>query len=390
MHRCKTIPFSGNTFTNVAGAPTAVAGHIVQSAVWDNIHSDYATALTMLMSQLTSIVTNRNALYMNGGMEVWQRGAGSSASIAVAASTLAYTADRWYLQTGANQASIVSAQAGLTNGSTLCARVIRNAAQTGTTAIVFAYPLDTDEIYRLRGSKVSFTATVKAGAAWSPTSGTLTAILYVGTGAVGKRNATPYTGETTALSIATNLTAGGAVTTITGNSSAVIPTTTTQAELQFTWTPVGTAGATDSIDIDDVQLEAQVSDSTWTPTDYDRLDFFTMYTACQRHYFKTFFYGTAPAAGASVQGALSVISQATTRAGIYVQFPVKMRTTPGVGALNPSAGNSSWRNVTSGADSVSTVDPNATLSDSTCQILTATVSAIDQSLLIHFVASAGI
>jgi len=384
------MPFSGNTFTNVSGATTAVAGDVIQSATWDNIHTDYATAFTQLMSQLTSGITNRNALYMNGGLEVWQRGAGSSASISVAASTLAYTADRWYLQTGANQASVVSAQTGLTNGSPLCGRVLRTAGQTGTTVVVFAYPLDTDEIYRLRGSKISFTCKVKAGATWSPASGTLQTILYVGTGAVGKRNATPYTNETTVLSISTNLTAGGSVTTITGNSSAVLPTTTTQAELQFAWTPVGTAGATDSIDIDDVQIEAQLSSSTWTPTDYDRLAFFDMYTACQRHYYKTFHYTTAPVAGSTVQGALSFISQAVTRGGIYIQFPVKMRTTPGYGTLNPSVNNANWRNITSGNDSTATGDPNGTLSDSTVQVISATVTAVDQTLLIHLVASAGI
>ena len=41
----------------------------------------------------------RNVLRANGGLEVWQRGAGASASIAAAASTTAYAADRWYIKT---------------------------------------------------------------------------------------------------------------------------------------------------------------------------------------------------------------------------------------------------------------------------------------------------
>jgi hypothetical protein len=387
------MPFSGNTFTNVSGATTAVAGDVIQSATWDNVHTDYATAFTQLMSQMTSMETCRNALYMNGGFEVWQRGAGSSASIAVAATTLAYTADRWYLQTGANQASVVSAQAPLTGnykGSNLSGRVIRNNGQSGVTAYVFAYPLDTDEIARLLGNKVSFTATVQAGANWSPASGTLTVNLFVGTGAVGKRNATPYTNETTALTIATNLTAGGSVTTITGASSAVIPTTTTQAELQFTWTPVGTAGAADSITIDNVQLEPQVSDSTWTITDFDFIPFFDMLSACQRHYAKTWAYGTAPLA-TTIAGALATSSQAVAKVSIYWQFPARMRVTPSITATQPLSGNANqFLNNTSSSALTATVDPGSAVADAGVHIVCATVTAQDNNLYIHVQASAGI
>jgi len=388
------MPFSGNTFTNVSGATTAVAGDIIQSATWDNIHTDYATAFTQLMSQMTSMETCRNALYMNGGFEVWQRGAGSSASISVAATTLAYTADRWYLQTGAVQACVVSAQAPLAGnykGSNLSGRVIRTAGQTGTTAIVFAYPLDTDEIARLLGNKVSFTATVQAGATWSPTSGTLTVNLYVGTAAVSKRNATPYAGETTALTIATNLTAGGAAVTITGASSAVIPTTTTCAELQFTWTPTGTAGATDSITIDNVQLEPQVSGSTWTITDFDFLPFWFMYSACQRHYYKSFNYGVAPAQAAGGSGAWMFGSQvANIQFAVQMNFPVIMRVTASVTSFNPTNANANWNNFTSTADITASIDPNTRVSPSQVVITGVSVSAAAQNVGIHITASAGI
>ena len=378
-------------YTNVAGATTAVAGNVVQSATWDNIHTDIGTALTEVMQQLVSFISLRNALFMNGGMEVWQRGAGASASIAVGASTVAYTADRWYLATGANQASTVAATTGLSNGSQLAAVLGRNAGQTGVGAVVFAYPLDTDEIIRLRGNKVSFTALVKAGATWSPASGTLTCNLYVGTGAVGKRNATPYTGETTVLAIATNLTAGGATTTISGASSVVVPTNSTQAELQFVFTPVGTAGATDNITIDDVQLEAQLSASAWTPTNFDRIPFSLQFEACQRHYNKSFPYSIAPAQSAGTPNAVQLIAQvANTSVATNYPFPVRVRATAGVTTYNPSAANANWRNITSGADVTAAVDPNTTLNDASVVISGVSVSAAGQYLGIHITASAGI
>jgi len=388
------MPFGANsaTFANVSGASNAVAGDIVQSAVWDNIHIDYSAAFTQVMSQLISMTTCRNALYMNGGMEVWQRGAGASASFALVASTLVYTADRWYIQTGANQATVVSAQTGLSNGSRLCARIVRNAAETGTGTIVFAYPLDTDEIIRLRGSKVSFTGLFKAGAGWSPASGTFNVSVYCGTGASpAKRNGTPYAGETTALSISTNLTAGGSVTTVTGNSSSVIPVTATQMELNISWVPFGTAAANDSIDIDDIQLEPQTSASTWVPTAYDRLPFWEMYTACQRHYYKSFNYGVAPAQAAGGAGAWMWGSQVANIAfAMQITFPVVMRVTASVTSFNPTNANANWNNLTSTADITASIDPNTRVSQTQVVITGVSVSAAAQNVGIHVTASAGI
>src|SRR5258706_9764201 len=110
----------------------------------------------------------RNILMDSGSVEVWQRGAGATASIAVSASTTAYTADRWYVITGVNQASVIAAVTGLTNASNLAAKITRNNAQTGVTAYTFGLPLDTHGVVRMRGSKVAIRAVFQAGANWSP------------------------------------------------------------------------------------------------------------------------------------------------------------------------------------------------------------------------------
>ena len=387
------MPFSGSTYTNVAGATSAAAGQVVQSAVWDNIHTDLATALTQVMSQLVSEISFRNALFYNGGLEVWQRGAGAAASIAVSASTLLYTADRWYMQTGANQASTVAAVTGLSNGSQLAAQIQRNSGQTGVTAYGFAYALDADEIQRLRGSKVSFSSLVKAGANWSPTNGTLSCILYLGTGAVGKRNQTPYTNETQGFNLSVNLTAGGAVTSFTGASSAIIPVTTTQAELQFTWTPTGTAGANDFFTLDDVQLEAQLSTATWTLTNFDRLDFMTQLQLCKRHFVKTFLYGTAPVqnAGANTGEAVGVAGKAGAAFEfISWRFPVSMRATPTITTFNPSAANAQMRDETAAADCSATAAAG-NVTESTNATSTGNAGTVVGNVLgLHMTADAGI
>jgi hypothetical protein len=385
------MPFTSGVFANVAGAITATPGQTIQSAVWNNIHTDYATAFNQLMGQLLGLNTNRNSLWMNGGFEVWQRGAGISSSIAVGAGVTAYTADRWYLTTGANQASIVSAQTGLSDRSRASCRVIRNSGQTGTTAMVFGYPLDEDEIFRLRGNKVSLNLLARAGANWSPASGTLVVSLYVGTGAVAKRGG-GFTGETQVLTVSTNLTAGGSAVAITGQSSGVVPTNSTQGELQFTWTPVGTAGAADNIDLDDIQLESVTSANTWTAFQYDRLDFPTMLQGCKRHYTKTFEYGTAPAAGGGLNNALTFYSQATARIGIFWQLSPEMRSNPTFLKFHPTTATSSnWLNFTAGATVSASIDTtNNAGATKGIFVYGLTAAAVDQFIYIHMSADAGI
>lgn len=382
------MPFTSGVFANVAGASSAAAGQIIQSAVWNNIHIDYSTALNQLMGQIVSSPSNRNILWMNGGLEVWQRGAGASASISLAASTTAYTADRWYLATDANQASVVSAQSGLSDESNLCARVQRTAAETGTNTMRFAYPLDTDEIVRCRGNIISLVFRIRAGASFSPTSGTLNILIYAGTGAVGKRSGTPYTSETTVISSSVNLTTTTVLVSVT--SAVVVPTNTAQMEIQFNWAPTGTAGATDYFEIDDVQLEPNLSANSWTPTNYDRIDFPTMLNGCLRHYYKSFGYNVAPAAGGGIEDALAYRAAATAQIGFWLQFPRELRVTPGLTKYHPvTATGSNWYNFT--ASATVSASFNSTIgATKSIFVIGLTASAIDTVYLIHIAASAGI
>lgn len=344
-------------YAQVSGATTAVAGQIIQSAVWNNIHYDLGNALTQVMQQLLATPTQKNIAWMNGGFEVWQKGTGFTASITVSTTTTAYTADRWYLSTGTGGSNIhtVTAQAGLASQSRLCARVRRTAAQTGTSLMTFGYPLDSDEIFRMRGKLVSFSALVQAGANWSPASGTLNVALYVGTGSPGKRGA-GFTGETTVFTLASNLTAGGAVTALAATASVVVPTNATQAEVQFTWTPVGTAGAADDFSVDDLQIEVQNSLTTWLASNYDRIDFPSMLQGCKRFYQKTFDYSIAPAQGATVQNSLAYVTSPNQLVCIYWQYPVELRATASITTYNPSGATANWQDLTAGASVTASVD----------------------------------
>src|SRR4029077_2883211 len=349
---------SQGAYAQIAGAITAAPGQTIQSAVWNAIHTDLGLALSQGIQEFMYSPANRNLLWMNGGLEVWQRGADSTSNFSVLAANTAYTVDRWYLTTGANQNSTVSFQSGLVSQSRSSARVQRTNGQTGTTTIYFAYPLDTDEIIRMRGKNVTLTFTIQAGANWSPTSGTIGVAIPIGTGATpAKRGGTPYAGEVFVINTAFNLTQGGASVTIAVNSSVTVPTNGTQAEVIFYCNPIGTAGANDWFQIDDVQLEVNAAPNfTWIPTAYDRMTFPQMLEGCKRHYQKTPPLGTFAAQACGRPGSLMVISNAASRVGIYWSYPVEIRATGTITAFNPDGANNNWQNITAAATSAATID----------------------------------
>lgn len=320
---------------------------------------------------------------INGGFEVWQRGAGGSASIALTASQTAYTADRWYLLTNANQASVVSQQTGLTNGSRFSARVQRNSGQTGTGVMVFAQPYTTDMLVPLRGSKITISGWLASGANWSPASGNLAVWFLVGTGTEGKRGG-GFTSETSVITGTVALTAGSGATFFSFTSSAVLPTSTTQGEMHFEWTPVGTAGVNDHFTIDDVKVEANLG-----PTPFDRPLFADEMVRCRRFFQKSFPYATAQAQNAGIVGAFIVNNQiANGQPGGFIQFLPALRGIPNeFTTYNPSAANINWRNISASSDvNVSLDGPSAKGETGFHVMAGATVTTIAQFLGIHWVA----
>ena len=204
-----------------------------------------STTITPLSSIDSYSVQN---ILINGSFQVWQR----YPSIAVPASTTAYTCDRWQLQTGANQASVVSRQTGGTVGDFYC-RVLRNSGQTGTGTMFFASSLGRSNTYMAAGKVVTLSFLARSGATFSPTSGTLTATLVSGTGSTDISVLTGFVGGTNVINFNSNLTTG--MTRYTATSSAVVPSNCTQLGVRFSWTPTLTAGANDWFELGSVQLD---------------------------------------------------------------------------------------------------------------------------------------
>src|SRR5262249_31158175 len=146
----------------------------------------------------------------------------------------------------------------------------------------FGFPLDTDELLKLRGNTVALSLVVKAGANFSAGGAALGGALCVGTGAAPAKRGTasPHTGEASPINTTTNLTPGGAATKVTFISSS-IATNISQAEILIFYSAAGTAGADDSFTIDDVDLRVIPALTAVNPT-FERSDYGFDWLRCQR------------------------------------------------------------------------------------------------------------
>lgn len=337
---------------------------------------------------IASLSAGGKNLLVNPSFEVWQRGAGGSASFAIAASGSQYTSDCWYFGNGANQASVVSQVAGLTNQSQWAAKVQRNSGQTGTGVMTFEQPLELNQIIPLRGQIVTVSVWLKAGANFSAASNNLVCKLYCGTGAAAKRVLAAYTSETAPVSATQAITTSAVKYTFV--SSVIVPTTTTQMSLQFSFTPVGTAGADDSFTIDDVQPEIGGVATAYDPLGWD---FSYQLSKCQRYYWKTFPYATAPAQNAGTGGCgqiAQVVGASTGQNGPGVTYPTRTRVVASGTIYNPSATNAQFRNTSTGTDCASSAVAAADDWGTGFSFTTPGGSAAGQQIIFHLTVDAAL
>jgi len=345
-----------------------------------------AAALTQLATQANTTPNFANILSANGSFNIWQRGSGATSSFSVGASTTQYTADRWYITTGANQVCTVTATNSLdaSLAPANAVKIQRNNGQTGVGVLTFGYPLTADECASICGGQVSFSGFARAGSTWSPAGASLSVNLYVGTGTAGKRGG-GFTNETNPLSITMGIAGGAATTTLSGTSLGAVAATSTQGEIQVTWTPAGTAGADDSITLDAFCLVPGTIVQS-----LEGLPFDICLRQCKRFYRKSFPYGVAPAQNAGLTGTVSVVSQAASTLGFYVQLePIEMIATASFTTFNPLASSAYWYNFTINTSVAAAVDTNGPSGKGFMIFVAASVPGNDESLYIHYVADAG-
>jgi hypothetical protein len=249
---------------------------------------------------------------INSNFSVWQRGT----SVSVAASTVAYTADRLSLSTAASQASTVSRQ--VTGDTTnlpniqYCARIQRNSGQTGTGTMYLANSFETIDSIPFTGKAVTVSFYARKGANYSPTASALNLYLWNGTGTDQNVN-TGYTGANVVGSVTATLTTTWQRFTFT----ATVPTNSTEIALQYQSVPTGTAGVNDYYEITGIQVEIASSATAYSP---NTSTYQAELAACQRYYWRF----TNTTVNPSYLGIGTYYS--STSCYMVLQWPVTMRT----------------------------------------------------------------
>lgn len=326
-----------------------------------NLANGTASTDAINLGQLTGQTTGnafRRNLLINGGFDVWQAGAGGSASVAGTAARVR-TADCWWAVRATSATGYtVSQQTGTVNRYAL--KWQRDNANASTAVMYLAQSLETANVVRLkRGTPptcyLSFYA--KSGANYS--GGNLTVDVVRGTG-TDQNVLDTYTGATTLATLAQAITS-----TLTRYSVAVpIDTSTNELGVRFSWTPSGVAGADDSVTLENVQLEVASA-----ATDFEYLPFDDTLRRCMRYYQKSFAYNLAPASnlGFSSDTFALMAGKAGASANAFcIPLPVVMKgANTTTTSYNPYAAGSEARDVTAAATcsamSINSTTPSRTL-----------------------------
>lgn len=303
------------------------------SVIYDG--ASYQIVSTRSQSAIANASYRKNRL-INGGGNVNQR---SPAGVSVPIGTSMVAWDRWYAGNGANQLGSAGTSGDIGDRLPNALFFIRNAGQTGTTGMFVGQTLDTDMLYPLRGQRVTCSGFVLTTANFS--SATVGATLFSGTGAPQKRTAGG--GFTGSVTVGSQSIAASPSTLLFFTFSGSVPGGCNQMELDISWTPVGTAGASDGIIWGGWQLEPG-NDAT----QFEQVPFEQEIGLCRSYFWKSFTYDTTPAQNAGVAGALPV-SQFTgasnAQASTSYTLPSFMRTNGAATIYNPSAANAQIRNI---------------------------------------------
>ena len=265
--------------------------------------NDITGTLNLLESAQFAAGKNR---VLNSAFQIWQRGTSVAGATAVN-----YTADQWQLF---RAGSTISRQAtgDTTNLPNIqyCGRVQRNSGTTGTSSILLSQSFETANSIPYAGKTVTLSFYARKGANFSQASSQIGYAVYTGTG-TDQSYISGFTGVATAFSGAATLTSTWQRFTFTGS----IASTATEIAVNFSYEPVGTAGANDYFEITGVQLEAA---STASPFQTASGSIGGELALCQRYYYRLV-AGTA--------NGVFGIGQAVAASGGYalVAYPVPMR-----------------------------------------------------------------
>lgn len=344
-------------YANSSGYSTASFSADLAAGVWSIIF-DFSSVFTGLLPQLLYPLSFRNGL-RNGEMRVAQRGTSFTG-----VSALVQTLDNWFgwCYGGASNAThsqVAGATAidGMIFPNAL--RVQRPAANTSTNTHAAGQIILNEDLKRFAGKSCYLTYYARSGANFSAAGHLLGIRVESGTSADEGSAALiggTWTGGIVVSNTTQNIGVNGSLTRYA--IPITVPANSAELSAEFSFVPVGTAGANDWIDVTGVQLEAVANFVSPAYTPFEQLPFDHYLRSAKRFYRKSFPYSVAPVQNVnSSTGTLMTVgmmTSANTFGGSF-DFDTPMRVAPAVTTYNPFAANANWRDTSNSADRVVTV-----------------------------------
>lgn len=250
--------------------------------------------VTVPSSQIASFSYNRanpRNFLRNGDISVnpFQRGTGNSATASPIAGTTTYGPDGWAFKGGSSSNIVWSKQTGATDilagFFTASVRMQRAATNTDTAPICMLQPITTERSMALQGRSFVLSFYALAGANQSSTLNNITMSVISGTGTdqsgtnmingAWTSQATPVTSTQAISTTWTQYTAAGS-----------IGATATQVGVSICYTPVGTAGTNDWIEVSNIQLEEVKASTVTNPSAFEHHPAFWDLEEAQRFFFQ--------------------------------------------------------------------------------------------------------
>jgi hypothetical protein len=206
---------------------------------------------------------------VNGGFDVWQRGG----SFTPAASTVTYGCDQWWTIRSTTAAYTVSQQTGALGRYAY--KLQRNAADATVNPLIVGHTIESQKCFTLAGKSCFLSFSVKQGANYS--GGVISVSVQTGTG-VDQGSASQVAASWTGWAQSLNTTQAITTTLTRYSFTVAIPAATREIGFIIQYTPTGTAGADDSITLEEVQFEPG------SVTPFEDVDVALELTRCQRYY----------------------------------------------------------------------------------------------------------
>ena len=268
-----------------------------------------------------SQAAGKNAV-INGGFDNWQRGTSFTAL------GKTFTADRWWKFRGSDASGGTWSRqnsASSAPNTQYCMRIQRDSGNTGTTHLSIYSDLETSTSIGYAGQTVVVSFYARKGANYS--GGDFAVSLQTGTGTDQSQYA-GFTNETVVLTVSATAASMNTSTFVRYSGSVTLATTVTQLGLRAFFTPTGTAGAADFVEVTGIQLEVGTAATAFTRSGGTLQG---ELAACQRYYEQTY-------VSAATESANKVSSYSDANYTQGTRWKVTKRTAPSVTVYSSNGG----------------------------------------------------